>query len=273
MTAAAYCRVPANGFSPDDTFDSGQCFRWERRPDGSYCGVVSGRVLTVALDGDELVIGGLTPAQYGREEWARYFDLNRDYGAICRSLEPLGPAMAQAFALVPGVRILRQEPWETLCSFLISQNNNIPRIRGIIARLCETFGEPCGEGRYSFPPPEALCGLDAAALAPLRCGFRAPYLIDAARKVADGAVDFAALETLPLGEARRALQTIRGVGPKVAECVLLYALGRLDAFPVDVWIARALERLFPGRTAGDFGPYAGVAQQALFCYCRKIQLK
>lgn len=265
--------VPANGFSPADTFLSGQCFRWDEQPDGSFRGVVGGRVLRVFRDGDVLVIDGISPVEFAAENWIRYFDLDRDYDAIAEELSALSPVMQKACALTPGVRILRQDPWETLCSFIISQNNNIPRIKGIISRLCESFGTPCGDGQFSFPTPQALAAQTPETLAPLRSGFRAKYLVDAAQKVASGALQLSALADAPLSEARQALQTVSGVGPKVAECVLLYGLGRMEAFPVDVWIGRAMAQLFPGKTPDFFGPYAGIAQQYLFCYCREIKLK
>ena len=122
---------------------------------------------------------------------------------------------------------------------------------------------------YGFPSPERLAEQSEEALAPLRCGWRAAYLLDAAQKVASGALPLEQIAALPLPEARQALQTVRGVGPKVAECVLLYGMGRLEAFPLDVWMKRAMAVLFPGRRPKDFGPYAGIAQQYIFHYCRR----
>lgn len=165
--------------------------------------------------------------------------------------------LQECLRFAPGVRILRQEGFETLISFLFSQNNNVPRIKGIIERLCCSFGDPIGEGLYGFPSPERLAALSEEELAPLRCGWRGAYVLDAARKVASGTVDLKTAASLPMGEARQALQTIKGVGPKVAECVLLYGLGRLEAFPLDVWMKRAMAQFFPGYTPESFGPYAG----------------
>ena len=139
----------------------------------------------------------------------------------------------------------------------------------MIARLCETLGEPLTGGTdFDFPTPEKLAGCSPEDLTPIRAGFRTRYLLDAAQRVAGGDVDLAACQTLPLPEARQMLQQIRGVGPKVAECVLLYGCHRLQAFPLDVWMLRAMEAWFPGQTAADFGPYAGVAQQLIFHYSR-----
>ncbi len=265
--------VPANGFSPADTFLSGQCFRWDEQSDGSFCGVVAGRTLQVSAQGESLVIDGISAEEFAALGFSEYLDLDRDYAAISKELSALSPVMQQACALVPGVRILKQDPWETLCSFIISQNNNIPRIKGIISRLCESFGTPCGNGQFAFPSAQVLAAQSLETLAPLRSGFRAKYLLDAAQKVASGKLKLAELENAPLPEARQALQTVSGIGPKVAECVLLYGLGRLEAFPVDVWIGRAMTQLFPGKSPEFFGPYAGIAQQYLFCYCREIKLK
>lgn len=239
------------------TLSCGQCFRWRENADGTFTGVASGRRLTVSPDAapDDMF-------------WRDYFDLSLDYASIRRELAGLSPVLAEAAAFAPGIRILRQDPWEALCSFILSQNNNIPRIMGIVERLCEAFGDPLPGGGFSFPPPERLAPLSVSDLAPLRCGFRARYVLDAARKVSSG-LDLAAAGRLPLPEARQALWEIDGVGPKVAECVLLYGLHRLDAFPVDVWMRRAMDALLPGVSPESLGPYAGVAQQDLFHYSRR----
>ena len=227
------------------TLSCGQCFRWRENADGTFTGVASGRRLTVSPD-----------AAPDDPFWRDYFDLSLDYASIRRELAARSPVLAEAAAFAPGIRILRQDPWEALCSFILSQNNNIPRIMGIVERLCEAFGDPLPGGGFSFPPPERLAPLSVSDLAPLRCGFRARYVLDAAGR-------------LPLPEARQALREIDGVGPKVAECVLLYGLHRLDAFPVDVWMRRAMDVLLPGVSPESLGPYAGVAQQDLFHYSRR----
>lgn len=241
------------------TLTCGQCFRWKRNADGSFSGVAGGRMLTVSPQspGDAL----------GDPFWRRYFDLESDYAAICAGLAAQNPVLAAALAETPGVRILRQDPWEALCTFILSQNNNIPRITGIVERLCDCFGDPLPGGGRSFPGPERLAACSVEDLAPLRCGFRASYVLDAARRVAGG-LSLEEIGRLPLAQAREALRQIRGVGPKVAECALLYGLHRLDAFPVDVWMNRAMASFFPGVQPETFGPYAGVAQQALFVYSR-----
>ncbi len=261
-----------NGFSLRDTFTCGQCFRWEEQPGGSYRGVALGRVLQVRMEGDFLLLEGVSPKEY-QTLWRRYFDLDRDYSLVKSRLSRLDPALEEACRNAPGIRVLRQDPWEALCTFIISQNNNIPRITGIVRRFCQTFGRELSPGAFDFPVPKALADLQEEDLAPLRCGFRAKYLLDAARRVSCGQVDLERISTLPLWQAQEALMQIHGVGPKVADCVLLYGMGRTDAFPMDVWMKRAMALLFPGKTPDYFGADAGIAQQYLFHYCRTQKLR
>ena len=248
------------------TLDCGQCFRWEELPDGSFFGVALNRPCYLAMEGDELTFYNCTREEYDAY-WEPYFDLGTDYTAVKEAL-CLDPVLKKAIDFAPGIRVLRQDSWEALCTFILSQNNNIKRIKGIVARLCETFGEPLAGGCYAFPTPQRLAALEPEDLAPLRCGFRARYVIDAARRVADGRVDLESLKTLPLQEAEESLMQILGVGIKVADCALLYGCGRTDCVPVDVWIRRAMEELFPGGLPDCARPYAGLSQQYLFHYVR-----
>lgn len=253
-------------FDLDTILDCGQCFRWERLGEKRYGGIACGHELTVAQYGDTLLFERTTPEEfYG--VWHAYFDFGREYGPV-KELLRTDAAMAAAVDFCPGMRVVRQDPWEALCSFIISQNNNIPRIRGIVERLCACFGAALPGGGRGFPPPEALAGKSAEDLAPLRSGFRAKYLLDAARLAASGALDLNALYTMELGEARARLRRINGVGPKVAECALLYGFGRAQCFPVDVWIGRAMAALYPDGFPAAFAPVAGLAQQYLFHYMR-----
>lgn len=256
----------AGYFDPESTFECGQCFRWRRGVDGSYRGIARGRELVLRKDGTRFSLSGVNGQEF-RELFYDYFDLGRDYGAI-DSLLRSDPVLRRAADFAPGLRILRQEPWEALCSFIISQNNNIPRIRGIVERLCETFGDELPGGGHAFPPPECLAGLTLDDLSPLRSGFRAGYLLDAAQKVASGEVDLSLAARMPIADARAMLRTIRGVGPKVAECALLFGCGRAECFPVDVWIGRAMKRYYPDGLPQRFAPVAGIAQQVLFHYVR-----
>ena len=255
-----------NDLSLKDTLDCGQCFRWKAREDGGFFGVVRGRAATVYTKGGSLVIDGAI--EDDRSLWADYFDLGLDYAAVKKELSRLHPVMADAARYAPGIRILRQEPWEALVSFIISQNNNIKRIAGIVDRLCEHFGEAIGDGVYAFPTAERLAALEPDDLMPIRAGFRHRYIIDAAQKIAGGEIDLEGLHTLPYDEARAQLMQITGVGVKVADCVLLYGLHRLESFPLDVWMKRATATLFGGMELSDFGNYAGIAQQYIFHYAR-----
>lgn len=251
-------------FDLKETLDCGQSFRWEENADSSFSGTVYGRKITVSIAGDDLYITG----ESDEEIWNDYFDLNLDYGKIKDTLSKKHPVLKQAAKYAPGIRVLKQEPFETLCSFIISQNNNIPRIKGIIKRLCEGFGKEVSDGVFDFPAPGALSSLTPEDLAPIRSGFRASYLIDAAKKVCSGEVDLDAVSKADIDIARSELMKIKGVGAKVAECTLLYGMHRLECFPLDVWMKRAMEVLFPGFSPQDFGQYAGIAQQYIFHYSR-----
>lgn len=249
------------------TLDCGQSFRWSEQPDGSFKGIAYGKSVSVSLEGEDLYIYNATKADF-ENIWYDYFDFSLDYGKIREDISKIHPVLSEAAKYAPGIRILRQEPYEALCTFIISQNNNIKRIKGIVQRLCESFGEEIGENEFAFPTAEKMASLSPDDLAPLRAGFRNRYLIDAAKKVAGGEVDLEKCRTLDYEEARRELTKITGVGVKVADCTLLFGLHRIEAFPIDVWMKRAMEKLFPDMTAADFGEYAGIAQQYIFHYSR-----
>ena len=254
-------------FSLRDTLDCGQCFRFYENSDGSFSGIAFKKKLHLFLDKNTLVFRGISEYDF-LTVWRDYFDLDLDYHNIKQELSKLSPVLKEACSFAPGIRVLSQEPFEALCSFILSQNNHIKRIKGIVDRLCTCFGSKIGEDAFSFPDPSALAGLSIDDLSELRSGFRAAYLLDAANKVASGEICLKTIKTLPLDQAREQLMTIRGVGPKVADCILLYGMHRLDAFPKDVWIKRVMACLFPGVSPEWFGPYAGVAQQYLFHYAR-----
>ena len=249
------------------TLDCGQAFRWkEISPGGGWHGVAFGKPLTLYEKDGKIVFEGCAEADF-ENIWRGYFDLDRDYEALCESFK-VDPALREAVEFCPGIRILRQEPWEALCSFIISQNNNIPRIKGIIERLCETFGDDLGGGDYSFPAPDRILEAGVEGLAPLRAGFRNKYIIDAAGKVCDGTVDFAKIDSLGLEEAAEELKKIKGVGDKVAACTLLYGFGKVDALPVDVWVKRILAETYPDGLPACTDGVRGIAQQYLFHWRR-----
>lgn len=246
------------------TLDCGQAFRWEQLPDGSFEGVAGGYYLHIAKSGDNFIFYDTDESAF--EFWRSYFDLDRDYGCVCETLKR-DRLLRETVEEYEGIRILRQEPWEALCSFVISQQNNIKRIKLIIRRLCEAYGDDLGNGHYAFPRAEQLAGLDAADFEALGAGYRGKYLARLAQSVADGTVDLAKIKTLPLEEARRELMKIYGVGIKVANCALLYGLGFDRAFPVDVWMKRVMA-FYPNGLPPCFDGIEGIAQQYLFHWAR-----
>lgn len=244
------------------TLDCGQAFRWTEK-DGKWHGVAFGKPLVVFEKENKIVF------ECSQEDfeniWKKYFDLDYNYKKVLDNYDD--EYLKSAISEYNGIRILQQEPWEALCSFIISANNNIPRIKGIIHRLCEEFG--VGEsGIKAFPSAETLAKLTVDDLAPLRSGFRAKYIIDAAQKVANGTVDLAKIYDEPIEFGREELQKIKGVGAKVAECTLLYGFHKLDAFPVDVWVKRIMAELYPEGLPQCTKGTEGIAQQYLFHWRR-----
>ncbi len=285
MTLAVHkVSIEVANYNLDATLDCGQAFRWTRLSGGGWQGVAHGCFAEFA----PAAPGGLSVevlAPTTRLDWlADYLGLTLDYAAVMATF-PKDPAMKAAVKSCRGLRLLRQEPWECLASFILSSVKQITQIRAGIERVCRAFGEfrPIGTegpGFYTFPTPAQLASASEAALRKCGLGFRAPHLRAAARAVADGKLDLEDLRGLACAEAREELVALNGVGPKIANCVLLFAFGFQEAFPVDVWVARALRELyFQGRavplaeleqfSANHFGPYRGYAQQFLFHYMRK----
>ena len=255
-------------FYLERTLDCGQAFRWESDESGIFSGVAYGKVMRVKEEGDSLLFYGMKKDDvYG--VFYRYLDLGRDYREITDRYNG-DKYLSEAVRACPGIRILRQEPWEALCSFIISQNNNIPRIKGIIKRLCESFGEELESGMYTFPSPEVLSGKAPEDLASLRAGFRAKYIIDAANKVSSGEIDFDKITDSPIEFGRQELQKIKGVGKKVAECTLLYGFGKYEAFPEDVWVKRIMAEMYPDGLPACTKGSEGIAQQYLFHWRRTV---
>ena len=259
-----YELCPERLLSPYKTFECGQCFRWNPDGSGGYTGAASGRAARVfALGGTACI--ECEEANIGF--WRDYLDMGTDYDAARESVMR-GEYLTDCARTGEGIRILRQDKWEALCSFIISQCNNIPRIKSIVEKLCELFGEPFETPwgrRYAFPPAERVALLEEPELAPLHAGYRAPYIINAARAVASGDMDLDAAAGMDADAARAYLKTLSGVGDKVANCAVLFGLHRLDAFPIDVWIKRALrEHMPPDFDPKTLGEYAGLAQQYMF---------
>ncbi len=263
------------------TLACGQAFRWSERG-GWWEAVVGGRLWRLRQEGDRILFEGP-----GRSDVENYLALDEDLPAILSSIDR-DPGIHRSIAACRGLRILRQDPWEILISFICATNANIPRIRGMIARLAMASGveipgtDPSG---FAFPGPEALATACAGAggLSRCRLGYRDRYVAGAADIVARDPGVLARLAGLPFHDARRSLLTFPGVGPKAADCILLFGFHRLEAFPVDVWIRRILYARYldplPGAKVPSekedrrirefgrehFGPYAGYAQEYLFC--------
>ncbi len=273
-------------YSVRKTFDCGQCFRFDEVPSEHECevrGVAYGKHLTIIQDvPGEFTIIGSDSADFD-DIWRRYLALDTDYDEIDSSIisafpegSPERAHMTAARDTSLGIRILRQDPWETLCSFIVSQNNNIPRIKKIIRAMSEAYGERIdGTEEYSFPTAEALAEAGVDAIFALRTGFRAKYIHDCAVKCASGTLDYDHIIACEdYNESATALEAVNGVGPKVAACALLFGFGKTEAFPIDVWIKRVIANRFPsGLDPKVFGKYAGIAQQYLFYYERVLASK
>ena len=253
------------------TLDCGQAFRFSE-DGGVWRGVAMGRALSLEQKGNQITLFDVDEDEFN-SLWRGYFDLDRDYGMIKSSVSS-NEVLKKATDFSDGIHILRQEPWEAVCSFIISANNNIPRIKGIISRLCENFGKQIGNGLFTFPSAEMISSLTLDDLAVIKSGFRAKYILDAAQKFSRNEIDIEALYTRPIDEARNALMTIKGIGPKVADCALLFGWARVECFPVDVWIRRAMNHFFgENGLPNEAVEYAGIVQQYLFYWARTTGLK
>ncbi|MDG6902521.1 MAG: hypothetical protein JRM80_11275 [Nitrososphaerota archaeon] len=291
-------------FNLDYTLDSGQTFRW-RRTGEWWQGDVSGGVLKAKREGDALVCVSSTD-RLNATFVSTYFRLDDNLEQVLASIAK-DDTITTAVERFYGLRLIRQDRWECLASFVLATNANIPRIQKMVLEICRRFGRPFsfeGEEHYAFPSPSDLADASVADLRNCGLGYRAPFLRRVASAVASGRVDFQKVSSLPYEEARRLLlselvgqKVLLGVGPKVADCALLYSFGKDESFPIDVWIARAISNSYPrllGATIrtrlkrgakvklspGDyakvsssvrkyFGPYAGYAQQYLFMAARE----
>jgi len=271
-------------FDPVHIFECGQCFRWYRESDGSYTGVVRGKAANVSYSDGVLKLDNATADDF-QQIWYDYLDLGRDYGEIKKIVSAGDPIMEKAAEFGSGIRLLRQEPWETLISFILSANNRIPRIMKIVSEISRLFGQEIeyrGRKYYSFPDIQGLaaCSLDEISLC--RAGYRCEYIHEAAAMAAREGIDTERLSAMTTADARKEMLRYKGVGNKVADCFLLYSGTKYDVFPVDVWVKRVMEELYFGREASfaeiqrfaseKFGQYAGFAQQYLFYYAREHKI-
>lgn len=270
-------------FNPVHIFECGQCFRWKRQQDGSYTGIAKKKVCNVKLEGESLILSNSSIQDF-IEIWFDYFDLGRDYSKIKANLRK-DEIMAKAIDFGWGIRILRQDIWETLISFILSANNRIPMIMKTVEEISRAYGSEIYSGEtiyYAFPDDENLAGTTIEQLEICKGGFRCKYISHTSILVNSLNADLKLLHGLNTAEARRYLQNLPGVGPKVADCVLLYSGTKQDVFPTDVWVKRVMEELYFKREASFreiqefaaqyFGELAGFAQQYLFYYARENRI-
>lgn len=260
-------------------FECGQCFRWQKEVDGSYTGVIRCGVVNIKKEKNNVLING----NFNENDIPtiqEYFDLECNYSYIKKKLEANDINMKNAIEYGYGIRILNQDSWEMLISFIISAANNIPRISKTVENLAKTYGKMLkwqGKEYYSFPTPQELSKASIEDLRNLNLGFRDKYVYNATKMVCSGKVDLFAIENMSYKEAKKELMKIQGVGEKVADCILLFSMKKREAFPVDTWIKKVMTELYAESkdvkkislfVENKFGEYAGIAQQYLFYYMR-----
>ncbi len=269
-------------FNLTHTFECGQCFRWNSADEKGYLGIAMGKLLKVSRVRDGAFRFYDITLKDFEDIWLDYFDLNTDYGKIKQSLSG-DSVLKEAIQSGYGIRLLNQDVFETVMSFIISANNNIPRIKLIIERLCQSFGKKLSGNFYTFPSPEAMKGVNVSDLACLKAGFRDKYLVDAVEKITSGEVCLKNIKSLSFEDAKKELLKIKGIGEKVANCILLFSLNKRSAFPVDVWVKRVVGHYYGDSVSHDsdfdkfakerFGDLSGYAQQYLFYHARELNLK
>lgn len=272
-------------FKAKDIFECGQCFRWNEEPDGSYTGIFGHNVLNVKEEKD-IVITGICNGNI-EDICKNYFDLDRNYEEIKETLSLIDDNMKESIKYGEGIRILNQDLWEMIISFIISANNNIPRIKGIIERMSAKYGQEIkfrGTSYYTFPTIDELSQASVKNLKDLGLGFRDRYVYETTKKIKEGKINLENLKQEPTNEVRKQLLTLTGVGPKVADCIMLFStLKRFDVFPVDVWVRRVMNDLYIHNedetkvnkkqiqeiARDKFGALEGIAQQYLFYWKRE----
>lgn len=272
-------------FKAKDIFDCGQCFRWNEEPDGSYTGIFGHNVLNVKEEKD-IVITGICDGNI-EDICKKYFDLDRNYEEIKETLSLIDDNMKESIKYGEGIRILNQDLWEMIISFIISANNNIPRIKGIIERMSAKYGQEIkfrGTSYYTFPTIDELSQASVKELKDLGLGFRDRYVYETTKKIKEGKINLENLKQESTNEVRKQLLTLTGVGPKVADCIMLFStLKRFDVFPVDVWVRRVMNDLYIHNedetkvnkkqiqeiARDKFGALEGIAQQYLFYWKRE----
>ncbi|MEA4816496.1 MAG: DNA glycosylase [Lachnospiraceae bacterium] len=275
-----------NSFSVYETLNCGQCFRFFETVDGAYAIVAFGRLLKIKEEDGRITFFDVSENEF-KKIWMDYFDLNRDYSEIKDKVSKFDPVMLDAVSFAPGIRILNQDIFECIISFIISQNNRIPMIKKVIENISKKYGSyiTSSDGRdiYSFPSADALANASEEDLMECKAGFRAKYIIDAVRLIQSGRIDINSLNCMETSKARETLMSVKGIGPKVADCILLFSCGKKEVFPTDVWVKRVMSHLYFEDEAvsineihslakSNFGAFAGFAQQYLFYYAREFKI-
>lgn len=270
-------------FEPKHIFECGQAFRWHVEEDDSYTAIHKSKVINVKRDGKDIIFSNTNMDDF-ENIWYDYFDLGRDYGEIKKELSK-DPILNEAIKFGEGIRILNQEPYETTISFIISANNQIPRIKRSIELISQKYGESIGSynGKeyFSFPSSEILASIDEKELEDnCKVGYRAKYIVNTSKMIKNKEIDLDKLFQLPTETAKEILMRLPGVGPKVSNCILLFSLNKNEAFPVDVWVKRVMESLYFKENTStkkisayaeeNFGSLGGFAQQYLFYYAREL---
>ena len=289
MKEETYILKKVKSFEPKHIFECGQCFRWNIQEDGSYTGVVGKNVINVKKEKEDIIITGMFDEDI-KDVCQRYFDLNTNYDDIKEKLSKIDNNMETSIEYGKGIRILKQDVWEALISFIISANNNIPRIKGIIERISKKYGKEIkwnNKSYYTFPTPEELSKASVKDLRLLGLGFRDIRVFETTKMVKERKVDLEKLEKIEdINELRDELLKFPGVGPKVADCIMLFSMKKYEVFPIDVWVKRVMTELYLGKeeenivlsnkkilefASHKFGKLAGLAQQYMFYWRRELE--
>lgn len=277
-------------FEPQDTFECGQCFRWNKEEDGSYTGIVGNNILNVKKEQNDIIVKGNGNDDI-KDVCNKYFDIETNYEDIKSTLSKIDSNMKTSIEYGSGIRILKQDSWEALISFIISANNNIPRIKGIIERISKRYGKEIewnNKKYYTFPTPEELANASVRDLRLLGLGFRDTRVFETTQMVKENKIDLANLEKIEdINILREELLKFPGVGQKVADCIMLFSMKKYEVFPIDVWVKRVMTELYGEEILENitttsnvsnkkilelaekkFGKLAGIAQQYLFYYRR-----
>ncbi|WP_075809335.1 DNA-3-methyladenine glycosylase family protein [Paraclostridium sordellii] len=270
-------------FDPKHIFECGQCFRWKDQGDGSYTGVAKGRVINVSREGDTIYLKNTNLEDF-KNIWKDYFDLDTDYSKIKNELRNMDEYLEKATEFGWGIRLLRQDPWEMIISFIISSNNRIPMIQKAIKNLSREYGTYIGsyegEDYYDFPTPQQLSKASIEEIRACSTGFRDKYIKSMTEEVIKNNDDVYSYRNLSTEDCIKELLKFNGIGPKVGDCIALFGMQKYDTFPVDVWVKRVMQEFYVEddmslpkirKYAIDkFGNLSGFAQQYLFYYAREL---